>query len=203
MKGLIVVTLSLVAVAKCRPDVSLAIPSGAYLPIGQSHADYSSSFPSGVYGAPISEDQRHVYFYAGGEDLYSRLKINIVPTSHKNTKIIFVKAPSHQVVPEVIAPPSLTEDKTLVYVLVKKPQDGSITIPSGVGIKQTKPEVFFIKYNSKHDAASQVTAGAHGQQVGSSVPDVGSEGAFVNTLRGADAGGYGGNHGQPGASGPY
>ncbi|XP_031349474.1 uncharacterized protein LOC116175478 [Photinus pyralis] len=189
MKVLIVVALSLVAVANCRPDVSHLIPTGSYLPVAPPSGNYLPS--DSPYGS--DKDEKHVYFYGSDEDHYVRFKVNVVPASHKNTKIIFVKAPGFGIVPEVVAPPSQAEDKTLVYVLVKKPQDGSISIPTGLGVKQEKPQVFFIKYNSKQDAASQVSAGAQGQQVGHSVPDLGSESAFVGTLgNGAQANGHSG-----------
>ncbi|XP_031355170.1 uncharacterized protein LOC116179513 [Photinus pyralis] len=205
MKVQIVVALSLIAAVKCWPDVS-HLPTGSYLPPGSSFGGYPP--PSGSY-LPVDsagKDEMHVFFYgSAGEDLQAKLKVNVVPASHKNTKIIFVKAPGYKVVPEVVAPPSQAEDKTLVYVLVKKPQDGSITIPTGLGVKQAKPEVFFIKYNNKQDAAPQVSAGAQGQQVGSGVPDVGSEDAFVGILGNGGANGHAGypSHGPSGGSGPY
>ncbi|KAK5644740.1 hypothetical protein RI129_006040 [Pyrocoelia pectoralis] len=202
------ITLSLVAVAKCRPDVSHLVPSGSYLPSGPGSVDFTSNLGSGSFsnagnggnlgGFNQLGDQKHVYFFAGSDDdQYSRFRINVAPSSQRNTKIIFVKAPVHKgVIPEVVAPPSLSEDKTLVYVLVKKPQDGSITIPAGVGVKQAKPQVFFVKYNNKHDAAHQVNAGVQGQAVGTYVADVGSEVAFVNTL---GAGIHGGQIGSDGS----
>ncbi|XP_031355168.1 uncharacterized protein LOC116179512 [Photinus pyralis] len=203
MKVQILVTLSLIAAVKCRPDVS-HFPTGSYLPPGSSSGSYLP--PSGSYlPADSGKDETHVFFYGSEEDLQARFKVNVVPASHKNTKIIFVKTPGYTVVPEVVAPPSQAEDKTLVYVLVKKPQDGSITIPTGLGVKQGKPEVFFIKYNSKQDAAPQVSAGAQGQQVGNGVPEVGSEDAFVGILGNGGANGHAGypSHGPNGGSGPY
>ncbi|KAK5644737.1 hypothetical protein RI129_006037 [Pyrocoelia pectoralis] len=201
------IALSLVAVAKSRPDVSHLGPSqGSSLPTTivtlddvPESTDGTQLEPSKSYlpttivtlddgrGSTFDtqdEDQRHVYFYGSSEgDLYSKFTINVIPSSNKNTKILFIKSPSHQgVIPEVIAPPSVSEDKTLVYVLVKKPQDGSITIPVGLGTKHSKPEVYFIKYNKKQDAEAQIKSGVQGEQVGSSVPDVGSENAFVGTL---------------------
>ncbi|KAB0794411.1 hypothetical protein PPYR_11250 [Photinus pyralis] len=222
----------LVAVVHSRPEP----PSPSYLPVSDQSAP--TAWENGVYGYgggyQASQGEKHVYFFASGEQPeYSRFRIYVEPSSRKNTKIIFVKAPSHGgVIPEVIAPPSLAEDKTLVYVLVKKPEDGSVTIPAGVGVKQTKPEVFFIKYNNKHDAKAQVNLGVEGQRVGVKVPDLANENVFISTLgSGAEhssevGGGYqsfvshsqngndgisaqggvsGGNdkHGPTGASGPY
>ncbi|KAB0795939.1 hypothetical protein PPYR_10000 [Photinus pyralis] len=131
------------------------------------------------------QDQKHVYFFAAPEEESSgRLRIQIVPNSQRNTKIIFVKAPSYGAVqPEVIAPPSISEDKTLVYVLVKRPDHGgSISIPAGAGVKASKPEVYFIKYKSQQDARQLISGGLQGQQVGANVPDLGNEASFVRTL---------------------
>lgn len=45
-----------------------------------------------------------------------------------------------------------SEDKTIVYVLVKKPEDiGPIAQPAA---KQSKPEVFFIKYKTQQEQQS-------------------------------------------------
>ncbi|KAK4881914.1 hypothetical protein RN001_005233 [Aquatica leii] len=180
--------IALAVIAYARPDVS-HLPSGSYLPTYNGELGPDSDHN-------MSEDQKHVYFYASpnGEE-YTRLRINVVPKSHKNTKIIFVKAPHHAgVIPEVVAPPSLAEDKTLVYVLVKKPVDGqSIDIPAGLGVKQLKPEVFFLKYNNKHEAESQIQSGIQGNNVGVSVPDLQNELDFVNAL--GNGQGHEGMHG--------
>ncbi|KAK4877522.1 hypothetical protein RN001_010028 [Aquatica leii] len=243
--------LSLATVSNARPDVS-HLPSGSYLPTGGQNIAFETSFVGGSNllgggghlglggnlngnfgGYSQVQDQKHVYFYAApDEEQHSRLRINIAPSSQRNTKIIFVKAPSYGgVVPEVIAPPSLSEDKTLVYVLVKKPeQGGQITIPAGAGVKQAKPEVYFIKYKTQQDAQQQIHGGLQGQPVGSNIPDLGNEASFVRSLEsglkssgigvehGIEIHGSSGSsitsqegsvsgtvvsHGPPGASGPY
>ncbi|KAK4875631.1 hypothetical protein RN001_012053, partial [Aquatica leii] len=176
MKSIVLVSLALVAVANCRPDVS-HLPSGSYLPAKQNSYDHSSH--------DETEEEKHVFFYASpGDGHHTKLQINVIPKSKKNTKVIFVKAPHHAgVIPEVMAPQSLAEDKTLVYVLVKKPvQDQSISIPSGLGIKQAKPEVFFIKYKNKEEAEAQVNKGIHGEKVGINVLDLENEYSFINAL---------------------
>lgn len=66
----------------------------------------------------------------------------------KHYKIIFIKAPTP---PKLTAPviPEQPQDehKTLVYVLVKKPDaQPQIQIPQPVPTQPSKPEVFFIKY---------------------------------------------------------
>lgn len=87
-------------------------------------------------------------------------------THQKHYKIIFIKAPSppsiqEQLIKQQIAQQQqVTEEKTLVYVLVKKP-DGlqelrqaqaaqSIQATQNV---QSKPEVYFIKYKAEKGAS--------------------------------------------------
>ncbi|KAF5306114.1 hypothetical protein FQA39_LY09092 [Lamprigera yunnana] len=107
----------------------------------------------GMGGGGFVQDQKHVYFFGAPEDKHrSCFRINVVPNSQRNIKIIFVKALTYEsVTPEVIGPPSLSKDKTLVYVLVKRPEnDEQVTIPAGIGVKPSKPEVYFIKYKTQH-----------------------------------------------------
>ncbi|KAK4877520.1 hypothetical protein RN001_010026 [Aquatica leii] len=165
---------------------------------GSFHGGAGGSFHGGFdsgHGAGVVHDQKHVYFYAAPEEhSSSRLRIHVVPNAQRNTKIIFVKAPTYgSVTPEVVAPQSLSEDKTLVYVLVKRPEHGGqITIPAGVGVKASKPEVYFIKYKTQQDAQQQIHGGLQGQHVGSNVPDIGNAANFVSTL---ESGSSSGSHG--------
>ncbi|KAF5279197.1 hypothetical protein FQR65_LT03444 [Abscondita terminalis] len=152
---------------------------------GLEEIDYQG-FNDGFNGYSQLEAQKHIYFFsAPNEPEYTPLRIYLQPKSQKNTKIIFIKAPHHGgVIPEIIAPPSLSEDKTLVYVLSKKPESQSITIPAGVDVRQTKPQVFFIKYNNKYDAKSKIEGGLQGHKVGADVPNIENGDHFVNTLDG-------------------
>ncbi|KAK5644787.1 hypothetical protein RI129_006087 [Pyrocoelia pectoralis] len=172
------IALQLVALASCRPDASYLPPSSSYLPTASDVA------------------HKHVYFYGSSDDdQHVKYKINVLPSSHKSTKIIFVKAPSQKVIPEVFAPHSQVEDKTLVYVLTKNPQDGSITIPTALHVNKIPPKVYFIKYNNKGDAAPSVNAGTQGEPVGSPVSNVDNENAFLGTLNSGDSTGYGYGYG--------
>ncbi|KAF5273911.1 hypothetical protein FQA39_LY01026 [Lamprigera yunnana] len=218
MKVVLSIISVLVAMVTARPDASHT-PSGSYLPVD----NYNNNLGGSGSGGGSYEDQKHVYFYAApNDDHHVRFRVVVEPKSHKNSKIIFVKAPSFGgIIPEIIAPPSTSEDKTLVYVLTKNPlQSQSVTVPVGLGVKQHKPEVFFIKYNNKNDAAADVSSGVQGQQVGVNVPSLPDENTFVNTLGNGQSyggsGGYGGGvgstsvsiddgtgHGPAGISGPY
>ncbi|KAF2905714.1 hypothetical protein ILUMI_00459 [Ignelater luminosus] len=158
---------------------------------------YTGGFVNGytndVINGNLHHDQRHFYFYSAPDDEpAARLRVYVEPTSQRNTKIIFVKAPSYGgVIPEVIAPPSEAVDRTKIYVLVKKPQhDGAVTIPASLGVKQAQPEVFFIKYHNHHEAEAAVNQGLSGAHIGTPLHNLGNEQTFVRTL-GSSHGGIG------------
>ncbi|KAF5279227.1 hypothetical protein FQR65_LT03475 [Abscondita terminalis] len=187
------VLASVVVVINARPDASHLL-SGTYLPA--SHGSFGTSDYSGQHN---TQDEKHVYFYGssnGGS--YTRYRINVVPTSKKITKAIFVKAPYHAgVIPEVVAPPSALEDKTLVYVLIKKPNEKqSVTIPSKLDVKQAQPQVVFIKYNNKDEAAAQINGAVEGQSLGVAVPEIPNQHVFVDSL----GNGHGYNYQKPDSS---
>ncbi|KAF2905716.1 hypothetical protein ILUMI_00461 [Ignelater luminosus] len=194
---------------------------------------YTGGFVNGytndVINGNLHHDQRQFYFYSAPDDeAAARLRVYVEPTSQRNTKIIFVKAPSYGgVIPEVIAPPSEAVDRTKIYVLVKKPQhDGAVTIPASLGVKQAQPEVFFIKYHNHHEAEAAVNQGLSGAHIGTPLHNLGNEQTFVRTL-GSSHGGIGftggvtsvtgsvslpgpivedrsyAKYGPPGKSGPY
>lgn len=81
-----------------------------------------------------------------------------LPPPVKNYKIIFIKAPSPPAYSRPVIPvQQQDEEKTLVYVLVKKPDEQpDLVIPTAAPTKPSKPEVYFIKYKSQkeHSAGS-------------------------------------------------
>ncbi|XP_076265146.1 uncharacterized protein LOC143199251 [Rhynchophorus ferrugineus] len=95
----------------------------------------------------------------------------------KHYKIIFIKAPSYpSYQQQILQQQALNEEKTLVYVLVKKPEaPGDITLPAVASPPPSKPEVYFIRYKTK----SQAAGGANGAAAGvvSNVVNVGSAGS--------------------------
>lgn len=81
------------------------------------------------------------------------------PPPRKHYKIIFVKAPS-----QPTQPPSQpeVEEKTLVYVLVKKPEPPIVQeVPSNAN-KPSKPEVYFINYKTQKEGINQNNGGSAG-----------------------------------------
>ncbi|CAG5007304.1 unnamed protein product [Parnassius apollo] len=103
---------------------------------------------------------KHYYVHAAPEEP-ERPKPRqpiVLPPTQKHYKIIFIKAPSTPAQPPQIIPvPQQNEEKTLVYVLVKKPEEAqNIVLPKLEQKAPTKPEVYFIKYNNKQDSQAVI-----------------------------------------------
>ncbi|KAF5286125.1 hypothetical protein FQA39_LY16408 [Lamprigera yunnana] len=201
-------------------------PTGSYLPITNvgSHpiigdGNYLEVPVLGGIGSGVSSyPSKSVYFYAAPEEqTQTRLRINILPSSEASTRVIFIKAPTYPVpIPEVISAPSKASEKTVIYVLSKKPDPVlPISIPSNTVVKSTKPEIFFIKYGSQKEAKDAIASGVDGRVVGQSIKDLLSEQSFLDAIKEAgysvsSAGGVkgdgkdkGSNYGPAGESGPY
>lgn len=73
------------------------------------------------------------------------------PPPQKHYKIVFIKAPTppRPTAPKI--PVQLPdEEKTLVYVLIKRPEDPpDIVIPTPPSTPPSKPEVYFIRYKTQ------------------------------------------------------
>lgn len=96
---------------------------------------------------------KHFYVHAAPEDPEDSAEPQYVYVGRprKNVKVIFIKAPTYGRVPIVPIYPK-NEDKTIVYVLSKKPGAQQIDIPEPPPTEPTKPEVFFIKYKNAAEA---------------------------------------------------
>uniref|UniRef100_A0A182FT24 DUF243 domain-containing protein n=1 Tax=Anopheles albimanus TaxID=7167 RepID=A0A182FT24_ANOAL len=114
--------------------------------------------PPTVYGPPAQEYgppppkliTKNVYVHVPPEEPTEIIHSPVLqaPIPKKHYKIIFIKAPAPPApVKQVIPPQPQDEHKTLVYVLVKKPEDPApIEIPVQETTEPNKPEVYFIKY---------------------------------------------------------
>jgi len=139
----IVVFLSLAAFVTARPEP----------PVSYGAPSYQSSAP--VYGAPAPQQivHRHVYVHAAPDEI-TPTETKIIRAGgnpEKHVNIIFVKAPSHssQSLTEVQLPEQ-PQQKTLVYVLVKKPESSnSVQVRGPAPTKPSKPEVYFIRYKDQ------------------------------------------------------
>ncbi|KAJ9574418.1 hypothetical protein L9F63_025935, partial [Diploptera punctata] len=141
-------------------------------------AGYSYSPPSSSYGAPSGGGggfgggggggggggfggggtliQKHIYVHVPPpEPHFERPRpIAPLPPPQKHYKIVFIKAPTP---PTPTAPviPQFPQDeqKTLIYVLVKKPEEApEISIPTPAPTVPSKPEVYFIRYKTQKEA---------------------------------------------------
>lgn len=107
--------------------------------------------------APLpTQVHKHVYVHVAPEEpeeQRQRQQLSIAPPQ-KHYKIIFIKAPSPPTYSAPIIPVQpQNEEKTLVYVLVKKPKDSQeVVIPTVAPTKPSKPEVYFIKYKTQKEA---------------------------------------------------
>lgn len=118
---------------------------------GPPQAEYGPPQPE--YGPPAAPQKivtKNVYVHIPPPEPldYQPRQVLEVPIPKKHYKIIFIKAPTAPTptVP-VIPEPVPDEHKTLVYVLVKKPEpQPQIEIPKVRPTEPSKPEVFFIKY---------------------------------------------------------
>lgn len=109
--------------------------------------------PGPVYGPPSTLQKlitKNIYVHLPPPENEEPLPQQVFepPVPKKHYKIIFIKAPAP---PKPVAPvlpkPIEDEHKTLVYVLVKKPDpQPQIEVPKPKPTQPSKPEVYFIKY---------------------------------------------------------
>lgn len=130
-----------------------------------------------------------------------------VAQAQKHYKIIFIKAPSAPAYQAPIIPVApQNEEKTLVYVLVKKPEEQpEIVIPTAAPTQPSKPEVYFIKYKTQKDNAGGGYAGGSAGGIGGiggiGGGDIGSADLGSSGIGGGDFGASG--HGSTGPSSSY
>lgn len=97
--------------------------------------------------------QKHIYVHVPPpepEEFRPQRPIS-VGQAQKHYKIIFIKAPSPPAPTAPVIPVQpQNEEKTLVYVLVKKPEEQpDIVIPTPAPTQPSKPEVYFIRYKTQ------------------------------------------------------
>lgn len=163
-----------IALVKCEPPSSLynrpPPPPVPFMPtlIPDSYGGPPPPpVPSNSYGLPASSNygvpetpapviHKHVYIHIPPpEPEYGSFDApikNSVQPIQKHYRIIFIKAPTMSA-PTAVQMPAIqavTEEKTIVYVLVKKPDDPQIvTAPSTPTTPPSKPEVYFIRYRTE------------------------------------------------------
>jgi len=150
--------------------------------------------------------QKHIYVHVPPpEQEEIRQRPNLpVGQSQKHYKIIFIKAPSPPSYQAPVIPlQPQNEEKTLVYVLVKKPEDQQdIVIPTPAPTQPSKPEVYFIKYKTQKESGG-ISGGSGGYSTGGG--DSGYSGGDISGggISGGGISAPSSNYGPPGKSGPY
>ncbi|KAK1137301.1 hypothetical protein K0M31_001814 [Melipona bicolor] len=140
-------------------------PSSYFLP-SSGGASFSSG--SGSYGPPSLPDRygppqqqpvvhKHVYVHVPPPEAPEYKPPKYIPPAappQKHYKIVFIKAPTP---PTPTAPalpplPLQDEEKTLIYVLVKKPEEApEVVLPTQAPTQPSKPEVYFIRYKTQKE----------------------------------------------------
>ncbi|CAH1099585.1 unnamed protein product [Psylliodes chrysocephalus] len=203
---------AILALVQARPQgYDYPVPSGGPFNLDNGYTSGSSSssvFQSGLgsnhFSNPGSIVTKHIYVHVPPPDLeeqQQRLQPVFYPPK-KTYKIIFIKTPTAPAAsyasPSVIQPQS--QDKTLIYVLVKKPEDqADIQIPEVVPTQPSKPEVYFIRYKSRKSPGGNggPFEGFSGSGPASSFADPSAGGSLLGT----DSFGSGSFPGYPTASG--
>lgn len=167
-----------------------------------------SGVSSGYNYAPAAPVvQKHIYVHVPPpeQEYIAPQQVQPVAPPQKHYKIIFIKAPTP---PTPTAPiiPQVQQDseKTLIYVLVKKPEDQpQITIPTVAPTAPSKPEVYFIKYKTQKEAS-----GGYAASSGSSYSGPTSSGGYSGDSIGhsgvssLSSSGPGSSYGSPSAASP-
>lgn len=146
----------------------------------------SSSYSGGYNYAPAAPVvQKHIYVHVPPpeQEYIAPQQIQQIAPPQKHYKIIFIKAPTP---PTPTAPiiPQIQQDseKTLIYVLVKRPEDQpQISIPTPAPTTPSKPEVYFIKYKTQKESGYGASSGSS-YNSGSSSDSIGHAGISLSSL---------------------
>ena len=131
---------------------------GGYVSGGSGGYDVGTG---GGYGG-TSLIQKHIDFHVTPpepEKHISQREPQFRP-AQKHYKIVFIKSPTPPTpTADNIQLPGHDEQKTLIYVLVKKPdQAEALKIQQPAPTQPSKPEVYFIKYKTQKKVRQQSTA---------------------------------------------
>ncbi|CAG9806508.1 unnamed protein product [Chironomus riparius] len=139
------------------PQIPLAFPPSAA--INAPRDSYGT--PAQSYGPPPQQPiiTKNVYVHLPPDDEEDIRQPQVIQPQapRKHYKLIFIKAPEPpRYTAPTIPPTPQDEHKTLVYVLVKKPEEQpQIELPSVAPTEPSKPEVYFIKYKAQENKPAQ------------------------------------------------
>ncbi|XP_001660099.2 uncharacterized protein LOC5571996 isoform X2 [Aedes aegypti] len=172
---------------------------------GFGGSGFGSAFGSGAgqaqsFAPQQTVVQKHIYVHVPPQEPEETRAQQIVSQGvpRKHYKIIFIKTPNVQPSAAQIAlQQAQQEEKTIVYVLVKKPDEqADINIPQLPSLPPSKPEVYFIKY--KANKAFDANVGQSGLSGLSG--SVSSSGAGIATGHGGSGHGFEATLGASGSS---
>lgn len=125
-------------------------------------AEYGPPKLATEYGPPAATPapviHKHIYVHVPPpEPEYTAppRPVDVLPVQ-KHYRIIFIKAPTQSIptLPSLPDAPA-NEEKTIVYVLVKKPDDvPEIALPTPASTVPSKPEVYFIRYKTEESTTT-------------------------------------------------
>ncbi|XP_069689286.1 WAG22 antigen-like [Periplaneta americana] len=121
-------------------------------------------FTSGFGGTSLI--QKHIYVHVPPPEPEEQIQRQLPQfrSPRKHYKIVFIKTPSppsHSATN--IRLPGQDEQKTLIYVLYKKPDDAdAINIQEATPTQPSKPEVYFIKYKTNKQITGTTGVGVTG-----------------------------------------
>lgn len=149
----------------------------------------NSQFSSSSSSNAAAQVTKNLYFFAAPEEpeepIRPRINVQQAP-AQKNYKIIFIKTPEFRQSVVNVPVVSQNEEKTVVYVLVKRPEEPQVNVQASSASKPAKPEVFFIKYKTKEEAEEAINQAQQGNFAGISANAVENSG-FVESLNGASS----------------
>jgi Domain of unknown function (DUF243) len=139
-----------------RPFMPTIPPMDSYGPPPPAMPSNSYGLPA-EYGPPMETEtpapiiHKHVYIHIPPpEPEYVEMPNDPVQPVQKHYRIIFIKAPTMAApIAQVPAIQAVNEEKTIVYVLVKKPDNVREVLPAPQTTLPSKPEVYFIRYKTE------------------------------------------------------
>ncbi|XP_018369322.1 PREDICTED: elastin-like [Trachymyrmex cornetzi] len=116
--------------------------------------------------APAVQVVRDVYVFESSKDPEAVSPAAVYPSrpAQKHYKIVFIKAPTSPTPTAPVIPvQQQDEQKTLIYVLVKKPEEApEINLPTITPTQPSKPEVYFIKYKTQKEVTGTGPSTSYG-----------------------------------------